>query len=76
MILYTTVPNEWIFPVNQEQFNNLIQINYQGIPVMAQKTSDNKLIITKVLSTNPNDYLHDSIIPGTCITLSHPQINP
>ncbi|MED0660395.1 YlzJ-like family protein [Bacillus smithii] len=63
MILYTPIPKELIFPALQEEFQAVETITWQGIPLMVQK-EEQQMRILRVLSTNPNDYLNQQIVPG------------
>ncbi|EHL79616.1 YlzJ-like family protein [Bacillus smithii] len=63
MILYTPIPKELIFPALQEEFQAVETVTWQGIPLMVQK-EEQQMRILRVLSTNPNDYLNQQIVPG------------
>ena len=63
MILYTTIPMEFIFPALQEEFQSIEMVTWQGVPMMVQK-EEQQMRVLRVLSTNPNDYLNQQIEPG------------
>jgi len=66
MILYTTVPQELIFPTDIAAYGKQEIITFNGIPMMVEKVEDGKRII-RILSTDPADYLENSIMPGQII---------
>jgi YlzJ-like protein len=66
MILYTTMPKEFIFEQDYQQNNLDETILYNGIPLLVQKTNLHEYEIKRVLSTNPQHYLY--CIPGQKIT--------
>ncbi|PKR83574.1 YlzJ-like family protein [Heyndrickxia camelliae] len=67
MILYTTVPQELIFPTEASAYGKQEIITYNGIPMMVEKVEEGKRII-RILSTNPADYMEQSIMPGQIIS--------
>ena len=69
MTLYTIVPYELIFPV-EESFN-LQQENvyYQGVLVTVERVLPHRYKIISISSTDPNDYLKDELSPGKFIDL-------
>jgi len=67
MILYTTVPQELIFPTEASAYGKQEIITYNGIPMMVEKVEEGKRII-RILSTNPTDYMEQSIMPGQIIS--------
>ncbi|WP_339192930.1 YlzJ-like family protein [Aeribacillus sp. FSL W8-0870] len=64
MILYTTVPEELIFPSDQEAFQKRHIVEMNGISLLIEETGENQCQIVRVLSTNPNHYLLESVFPG------------
>ncbi|HWJ78114.1 MAG TPA: YlzJ-like family protein [Niallia sp.] len=67
MIMYTMMPEELIFPINQEVYEKQQVIQYNGIPLLVAKTENYEYEVIRVLSTDPNHYLHEPIQPGTKI---------
>ncbi|MGV3464135.1 MAG: YlzJ-like family protein [Heyndrickxia sp.] len=67
MILYTTMPQELIFPTDATAYDKQEIITYNGIPMMVEKVEEGKRII-RILSTNPADYMENSIMPGQIIS--------
>lgn len=68
MILYTLMPHELVFPVQEETDSNLMLVTYDGIPMMVEKTEAQDYRIVRVLSTDPQHYLNARIAPGTKIS--------
>ena len=68
MIMYTMMPEELIFPINQDIFDKQQVIDYNGVPILVAKTETHEYEVIRVLSTDPNHYLHSPIQPGTKIT--------
>ena len=69
MILYTIVPHELIFEVEQEFSNNQENFYYKGIMVTVERMALNRYKIVNILSTDPKDYLIDEIQPGKMIEI-------
>lgn len=67
MIMYTMMPEELIFPMSQDIYEKHQVINYNGIPLLVAKNEANELEVVRVLSTEPNHFLHTGMQPGTKI---------
>jgi C-terminal processing protease CtpA/Prc len=67
MILYTTVPQEQIYPVDAAEFSGQMMVEHQGVPLLVQKVDD-KYRILRVMSSDPAHYLNGTICPGEFIT--------
>jgi hypothetical protein len=67
MILYTTVPQEQIYPVDASEFSGQMMMEHQGVPLLVQKVDD-KYRILRVMSSDPAHYLNGTICPGEFIT--------
>ncbi|WP_445488158.1 YlzJ-like family protein [Niallia sp. 03133] len=67
MIMYTLMPQELMFPINQEIFDNQVVIDYEGISLLVQKKESNEYEVLRILSTDPNHYLHAPVQPGSKI---------
>ncbi|MGG3913084.1 YlzJ-like family protein [Rossellomorea vietnamensis] len=63
MILYTMVPNDLVFPTDENEFTGQMMINYQGVPLLVQQ-EESKYRIIRVMSSDPAHYLNDQICPG------------
>lgn len=68
MILYTTMPKELIFPQEGQGVRNEEQWNLYGVPVLVERT-ENQYRIVKILSTDPQHFLDQRIVPGTTFQL-------
>ncbi|MGF2615710.1 ribonuclease [Rossellomorea vietnamensis] len=63
MILYTTVPQEMIFPAEESTYSQQMVIEWQGIPLLVEQ-SEQQYRVVRVMSSNPDHYLNDQICPG------------
>lgn len=66
MILWTIVPLDSVFQKSVEA-SNYEEIYYQNIHCIAEKNADTQYKIVRILSTNPMDYLHPKLQPGTLL---------
>lgn len=66
MILYTTMPPEAIWAMENSSFKLLNQI-IDGVPVQVMVTPDGESKIERIFSTNPYDYLKLSCQPGQIV---------
>ncbi len=67
MILYTTMPQELIFPVENGEFDKQRVIDFNGVSLMVQQTEMNGYQIVRNLSTDPAHYLNSEYSPGQTI---------
>ncbi|MCG1020706.1 YlzJ-like family protein [Sutcliffiella horikoshii] len=67
MILYTTMPQELIFPVENGEFEKQRVIDFNGVSLMVQQTDMNAYQIVRNLSTDPAHYLSSEYSPGQTI---------
>jgi len=69
MILYTTMPQELIFPTEESVFQkqNIVEIN--GVSVLVNEERPGEHYIVRILSSNPADYLNDQFSPGQKVTM-------
>ncbi|NQD67000.1 ribonuclease [Bacillus haikouensis] len=67
MILYTTVPQEQIYPADETEFSGQMMIEHQGIPLLVQQVN-NKYRIIRIMSSDPAHYMDGTICPGEFIT--------
>ncbi|MEG6585480.1 YlzJ-like family protein [Dendrosporobacter sp. 1207_IL3150] len=66
MILWTVMPLEAVFP--PDDFSpNYEEVDYEGIRLIVEKTSNEQCRIIRLLSTNPHDFLRNEIQPGMVI---------
>lgn len=71
MLLYTIVPMESIFESetdNQEDFHDEIEIIQGRASLLIQSLAGGKYKITRLISTDPQDYLRPEWQPGRIIS--------
>jgi hypothetical protein len=68
MILYTMMPQELVFPVQEEAYSQQMVVSYQGVPMMVEKMEERSYRIIRIVSTDPQHYLNEYMSPGTKIT--------
>lgn len=71
MILYTMVPQELIFQPDMSEFDKLMEVTYDGVPLLVEMGEKNSCRIIRVLSSDPADYLDPKYLPGNIIMTSH-----
>lgn len=69
MILYTTIPNELIYQVDQNEYTKYKTMMYNGIPIQVEQM-ENSYRVIRVLSSNPYDFMNNDITPGQLISFS------
>jgi hypothetical protein len=69
MILYTTMPQEFIYPIEQQESNRQMLIQFDGIPLLVEQTTDNCYQVLRVMSSDPSHYLDNRCYPGAKISL-------
>jgi hypothetical protein len=69
MILYTTMPQEMIYPIDQQEYTKQMMIQYDGIPLLVEQTTDSCYQILRVMSSDPSHYLDSRCFPGSKISL-------
>lgn len=70
MILYTTMPQELIFPASEQEYQKQSVVNMNGVQLVVQSHSQDRWEIVRLLSSNPNDYLDSKLQPGQLISLN------
>jgi len=72
MILYTMMPQDLVFPPEEErqQSTGQMMMNYKGVPVLAEQVDAMNYQIIRVMSTDPSHYLNTDCAPGTKISFS------
>jgi hypothetical protein len=68
VILYTTVPEEFIFQTDPSEFTKQKTIQYNGVPLLVEQEEQYYRII-RILSSDPADYLSENLMPGAYITM-------
>ncbi|WP_066364915.1 YlzJ-like family protein [Neobacillus fumarioli] len=69
MILYTMMPHELIFPYDEDCYGKQKMVTYQGIPLLVEVVDEENFHVLRILSSDPQHYLHDQIYPGAKISL-------
>ncbi|MDD4586958.1 MAG: YlzJ-like family protein [Heliobacteriaceae bacterium] len=64
MILYTPVPPEMIFAGLESPVPQMAVLKFKGKPVMGYQVGDGRYELTRVLSTDPADFLDPDLQPG------------
>ena len=67
MILYTTMPQEIVFPTDETAYGKQIVIDYNGCSMLVQQSERNSYQIVRNMSTNPYHYLQEEYSPGQSI---------
>ncbi|WP_141433471.1 YlzJ-like family protein [Bacillus sp. 03113] len=70
MILYTVIPQELLFPLDESEYQKQLYVSYQGIPLLVEKTHEDEYKIIRLVSSNPSHYLISRIEPGMTIPMS------
>lgn len=68
MILYTMMPEELVFPHENELANKYHSIEENGVPLLVSQNSEGEYKIVRLLSSDPQHYLDNRYIPGTKIS--------
>jgi hypothetical protein len=68
MILYTMMPEEMIFPAENQENASPLMMNYNGVPVLAEMADGGSYRIVRILSTDPSHFLKPDCAPGTKIS--------
>ncbi len=68
MILYTVMPLEFIFGDPGYKVGDITEIDYMGVKVEVTKGIDNAMVINRVISSSPKDYLNPRLQPGETIS--------
>ncbi|OIJ17893.1 hypothetical protein BKP45_20245 [Anaerobacillus alkalidiazotrophicus] len=69
MILYTTMPEEFIFPHQDEVFSKQITIEIKEGQLIVEQVSNHEFRIVRLLSTDPMAFLNENYSPGKMIAL-------
>lgn len=70
MILYTAMPDEWVYQTDSSEYAKQKIVTFEGIPLLVESTGGSDYRVVQVMSTNPNDFMNEYIGPGVKITLS------
>lgn len=70
MILYTYLPYEMVFPVDETSYSKEQTIEIDGGLLVVEPISANEYKIVRLISSDPNLYLNEQYSPGQMITMS------
>ncbi|KQL39406.1 hypothetical protein AN960_10655 [Bacillus sp. FJAT-25509] len=62
MILYTIMPIESIFPVDQQEYTSQQFMEYNGVPMLVDSVGGTAFEIKRIVSTDPQHFMQYS--PG------------
>ncbi|PEJ60196.1 ribonuclease [Bacillus sp. AFS002410] len=62
MILYTIMPLESIYPVDQKEYASQQFMEYNGVPMLVDSVGGTAFEIRRIVSTDPEHYMQYS--PG------------
>ncbi|MBD8068243.1 YlzJ-like family protein [Bacillus sp. PS06] len=68
MILYSIMPQEYIYPPDEREFQKQRVIEMNGVPILVNELNPGEHYIVQVMSSNPQDYLNEQFTPGSRIT--------
>jgi hypothetical protein len=68
MILYTTMPQELIFPASESEFSKQTMIQYEGIPLLVETDENHDYRVIQVMSSDPSHYLDARCCPGSVLS--------
>lgn len=68
MILYTMMPQELVYPTAAEEYGQQFLVSYQGVPLIVEPTIDHTYQVIRIVSTDPQHFLNESLLPGTKIS--------
>lgn len=68
MILYTIYPLEMVLSEEDEEQSRDVEIRTGSVSLMCQSMPGGEMKITRIISTNPQDYLNPEWQPGKTLT--------
>ncbi|GGM21844.1 hypothetical protein GCM10011351_04640 [Paraliobacillus quinghaiensis] len=68
MILYTPLCEHDVFPTDQSLFDSRKVVNTSDQTLLVDSIGNGSYRIVQLLSTNPQDYLSQSLTPGEVIS--------
>ncbi|MBC9786020.1 hypothetical protein GJ688_16185 [Heliobacillus mobilis] len=68
MILYTPLPMEMVLKGLESDMPTMSILSYKGRTVMGYKMGDGRYELTRILSTDPKDFLQPDFQPGNQIS--------
>lgn len=70
MIFYTIMPDELMFPTQEDEYQKQSVVNHNGVQLLVQETEKSQFEILRVLSSDPQHFLESQYCPGQKITMS------
>ncbi|KAB2954334.1 hypothetical protein F9B85_01190 [Heliorestis acidaminivorans] len=67
MIIYTPLPAEMVLKGLEPSVPEMSNITYKGKSVMGYKKEDGHYELTRILSTDPQDFLDPQLQPGRTV---------
>jgi hypothetical protein len=71
MMLYTTMPQEHIFPYEPDTKINQQMVTFQGVPLLVEYSDQQSVQVIRVLSSDPQHFLDEQICPGAKISCAN-----
>lgn len=68
LLLWSVVPDERVFD-GIDKARNFQEVQYLGRNLLVESSTSGKGVIVQVLSTNPEDFLQQELLPGTEIKI-------
>ncbi len=57
MILYTIMPLESIYPIDQQEYTTQQYMEYNGVPMLVDSVGGTSFEIRRIVSTDPEHYM-------------------
>lgn len=74
MILYTMMPQELIFPIDEDAFSKQKMVYHQGVPLLVEAVDQQNVQVVRILSSDPQHYLNAEICPGSKISCANLEV--
>lgn len=71
MTIYTVVPEEQVFAEAPPSLSQVFEVQYQGVPLQVNYQGGRAFRVDRILSTDPADYLNQSVQPGVFLPVIH-----
>lgn len=70
MVLYTIIDPEFVISAPDKEIGNTQVIDYEGVKLEVIPEADKTYTVSRIISTDPADYLKPLLQPGTKIQLT------
>ncbi|WP_413381502.1 YlzJ-like family protein [Alkalihalobacillus sp. 1P02AB] len=67
MILYTMMPNEMVFPEDEQTYSNYVTVPIEDGHLVVQQINGSDYKVIRLVCSNPMAYLNEQYTPGTVI---------